>query len=135
MHSRLERLAPLSGIGFLVLWIAGFFLAVADSPDFAAEPRENLEYYLDNKGSIIAGVIVSALALVLLLWFLGCVRAAMVRAEGGDARVAATGFAGGIIGVGLEMAAMAMFMLPARLHDGGKQLLLSAATMTAHGSI
>jgi hypothetical protein len=136
MQSRLERWAPLSGIGFLVLWIAGFFIAVADSPDFAARPAENLEYYVDNKGSIMAGVIVSALALVLLLWFLGCIRAAMVRAEGGEARVAATGFAGGIIGVGLEMAAMAMFIMPAlRLDERDKLSLESATTFTDLGNI
>jgi hypothetical protein len=136
MHSRLERWAPLSGIGFLVLWIAGFFLAVADSPDFAAKPSENLEYYVDHKGSIMAGVIVSALALVLLLWFIGCIRAALVRAEGGDARVAATAFAGGIIGVGLEMAAMAMFIMPAlRLDERDKLSLESATTFTDLGNI
>jgi len=136
MHSRLERWAPLTGIGFVVLWIVGFFLAVTDSPDFAARPAENLEYYVDNKGSIIGGAIASALALVLLVWFLGCIRAAMVRAEGGDARVAATGFAGGIIGVGLEMAAMAMFIMPAlRLDERDKLSLESATTFTDLGNI
>ena len=136
MHSRLERWAPLTGIGFVVLWIVGFFLAVTDSPDFAARPAENLEYYVDNKGSIIGGVIASALALVLLVWFLGCIRAAMVRAEGGDARVAATGFAGGIIGVGLEMTAMAMFIMPAlRLDERDKLSLESATTFTDLGNI
>jgi hypothetical protein len=136
MQSRLERLAPLSGVGFLVLWIAGFFLAVTDSPDFAAKPAENLEYYVDNKGSIIAGVIVSILALVFLLWFLGCIRAALVRAEGGDARVAATGFAGGIIGVGLTMASMGAFVMPAlRLEEQDKLSVDAATTFMDLGNI
>ena len=43
MLSRVERFAPLSGIVFLVLWIVGFFVAVADSPDFVDTPRENLK--------------------------------------------------------------------------------------------
>lgn len=136
MQSRLERWAPLTGIGFLILWIAGFFLAAADSPDFAAKPAENLEYYVDNKGSIIAGAIVSLLALVFLLWFVGCIRAALVGAEGGHARVAATGFAGGIIGVGLLAAAMGMFVMPAlRLDEQDKLTAEAATTFTDLGNI
>jgi hypothetical protein len=136
MHSRLERWAPLSGIGFVVLWIVGFFVAVSDSPDFAASPAENLEYYVDHKSDVILGVIVSVLALVLLLWFVGCLRAALVGAEGGVARVAATGFAGGIIGVGLLMASMGMFVMPAlRLDERDKLTVESATTFMDLGNI
>ena len=95
MQSRLERWAPLTGIGFVVLWIVGFFVAVTDSPDFAAKPAENLKYYVDDKSSIIAGVIVSLIGLLFLLWFVGSIRPRSLKAEGGDGRVSAIGFAGG----------------------------------------
>ena len=129
MHSRLERWAPLSGIGFVVLWIVGFFVTVTDSPDFAARPAENLEYYVDHKDSVLAGGFVLVIALVLLLWFVGCVRAALVRAEGGDARVAATGFGGGVIGVGLLMASAGMFLMPALRLDEQDRLTAETATV------
>jgi hypothetical protein len=136
MQSRLERWAPLTGIGFVVLWVVGFFLAVTDSPDFAAKPAENLKYYVDNKGSIIAGVIASLIGLLFLLWFVGSIRAALVKAEGGDARVSAIGFAGGIIGVGLLLVAMGMFVMPAlRLDEQDKLSAQGVTTFTDLGNI
>lgn len=128
MQSRIERLAPLTGIAFLVLWVVGFFVAVADSPDFLDSPAKNLKYYVDDKSSIIWGVLVSVIALAFLLWFLGSIRRTMLNAEQGDGRVTAISFAGGVVGIGLLLAAMGAFILPAlRLDEDNK---LSAATAT-----
>lgn len=129
MRSRLERLAPLTGIVFVVLWIIGFFVAVVDSPEFLAEPQENLEYYVDEKSSIMAGVIVSVIALAFLLWFLGSVRRALAAAELGDGRVTAVSFAGGVVGVALLLAAMGSFIVPALRLDERDELSAQSATV------
>jgi hypothetical protein len=113
---------------FLVLWLIGFFVVSADSPDFVDAPRENLEYYVDHKGSVMAGALISVIALVFLLWFLGSVRRALRDAEGDDGRVTAISFAGGIVGVSLLLAAMTAFVLPALRLD--EQDRLSAETAT-----
>jgi hypothetical protein len=129
MQSRLERLAPLTGIVFLVLWIVGFVIAAADSPDFVDAPRENLEYYIDEKSSIMAGALLSMIALVFLLWFLGSIRRQLLLAEGGDGRVTAISFAGGVVGVGLLLGAMAAFVLPALRLDEQDRLSAENATV------
>ena len=70
--SRLERLAPLTGVLFAVIMVVGF-LVVGDTPDADASPAEILDHY-DDDGKIFVGVMALLLAAVALLFFAGVLR-------------------------------------------------------------
>ena len=94
--SRLERLAPLTGVVFVALIIVSLILIAEDAPDFVEEPREVADYYAGNTGRLIAGFYIGALANVFLIWFAGSLRSALRSAEGGEGRLAAVAFGGGV---------------------------------------
>jgi hypothetical protein len=95
---RWERFAPLTGIVAVVFWIIGVLIieGLGDSPDDDAPAQEFAAYFEDEMGPIFAGFFFLALGTVFFVWFLGSLRAALVRAEGIPARVASIAFAGGI---------------------------------------
>lgn len=128
MQSRTERLAPLTGVAFLVLFVVGFALAGKDSPDFVDRPSKYLSYYADQEGSIIAGGIVLLLAGALLLWFMGSLRRVSLAAEGGDGRLTGIAFAGGAVGIALYVAGISAVMVPALRLDNDQKLTVETAT-------
>jgi hypothetical protein len=109
--SRLERLAPLSGVLVVLLTIASFII-VGEQPDFIDEPDAVAEFYADDPGKLIAGFYVDALGSVLLILFAGSVRSALRTAEGGEDRLAAVSFGGGV-------AAAVMFLVYDMLNLAG----------------
>ena len=63
-----DWLVPLTGVLFLVLLIAGFI--VAGEPPDADEPvQEIVDFYVDDKDSIIAGAFLTGLAAVAFVFF------------------------------------------------------------------
>lgn len=112
--SRMTRLAPLSGVAFAVLWVAGLGLATSGSPDEWLPPSEEVvRYYEQHTDAVIIGTLLVTGSLVFLLWFLGSARAAFGRAEGGDERVANIGFGGGLIGAAMILVGASATTLPA----------------------
>jgi hypothetical protein len=128
MQSRAERLAPLTGVGFLIFYIVGF-VVVGSTPDFMDSPAANLKYYVANDTDAMLGGMVLLLAAVFLLWFLGSIRRVLSMAEGGDGRVTAIGFAGGTVGVALLVAGLVAFVLPAARFDEQNKLDSITATV------
>jgi hypothetical protein len=119
--NKAARFAPLTGVVYVVLYVVGSVLGLADSPDFPASERKTLAYYVEHKSDVIAGGVVVMIGVVFLLWFLGSVRRACVAGEGGDGRISSIGFAGGAIGVGSFLAGAVALILPAvRLDEVGK---------------
>lgn len=134
MDTRVGRLAPLTGILFVVLYVAGFALT-ADSPEFMARPAENLRYYVEHKSDVIVAGVLLLLAFGLLLWFLGSVRRVLGAAEGGDHRVTAIAFGAGTVGAALMLAGVVAFVLPAlRLDERDRLDSVSATVMMDLGS-
>jgi hypothetical protein len=77
-----EWLVPLTGVGFIVLGIVSFI--VGGEPKSADEPvREIVNFYVDNKDSVEAGVFISVGAAVLLIFFGGYLRT-ILRAGAGQ---------------------------------------------------
>jgi hypothetical protein len=91
------RYAPLSGV--LAVALAVVSIIVTGFDDVAADDSvvTVVEFWRDNDSQQIAGAIISALALVPLLWFLGSLRSALRAAEGETGRLSAIAFAGGIV--------------------------------------
>ena len=99
-----DRLAAATGIAFVVMQIAtGVFMG--DTPDFDAGPREIRNYFIDDGGAILAVTMINAFSAFFFVWFLGSLRAVLRIAEGGQGRLSAVAFAGGLATITIAIAA------------------------------
>src|SRR5215212_6528361 len=67
---RSERLAPLSGIVFVVLLVLGFAVFGGDTPDIDDSGSKIVEYYNDHQGSQITAAILVTLSTLFLAVFI-----------------------------------------------------------------
>jgi hypothetical protein len=93
----LERFAPLTGIGFVVLVIVAVIVG-GETPGADDGIVKVVNYWKDNQDQAIASAIIAAISTVFLLWFAGVLRAVLALAEGPPARLANTAFGGAIVG-------------------------------------
>jgi hypothetical protein len=93
---RMQRLAPLTGVAFVVFVLAGFIVA-GDAPEFDAPAREVVEFYSDHEGQTILGSVLIGLASVLLIFFAATLRRALRRGEDGGGVLSVAAFGGGIV--------------------------------------
>ena len=98
MADRAERHAPLAGIAAVVLWSVSLFIVegVTNPPSENATPEKALAYFRGEETGIFISSFLFALGSLVFLWFVGSLRAALVAAEGGVARVANIAFAAGV---------------------------------------
>ena len=111
-RSRWGRLAPLTGVAFAVLAILGNLLQ-GSPPDFVDDPQKVVDFYTDNPGAILVGMNLALISLVFLVWFLSSLRRTLLAAEGGDGRLTAVAFGGGLIVTAMLMAGFAFNALGA----------------------
>jgi len=95
MAVRLERLAPLTGVGFFILIIVSFVIA-GSTPDIDDSTAEIVAFWRNNSGQQLTSAWFGGTAALFLLWFGGSLRRAIARAEDGDGRLAALSFGGAI---------------------------------------
>lgn len=93
-ESRLERLAPLTGVVFVALLVAGTL--VINNYDFLPPGDELKSFYESNSVRARTGYYLILLSAVLLLWFVGSLRSRLRSAEGGTGRLSAVAFGGGV---------------------------------------
>ncbi|MDQ3876287.1 MAG: hypothetical protein M3322_12215 [Actinomycetota bacterium] len=89
-----ERLAPLTGIVAVVLWVVGAVLLFG--PTDTDDAEEILTAYREDDGRITAGGFIFQLGTLFFIWFLGSLRSRLSWAEGGLARRAAIAFGAGL---------------------------------------
>lgn len=127
--SRWERLAPLTGIVFLVLGlVANLVIYPGSAPDFVDEPSKIVAFYEDDTSAIMTTDVINLISAFFLLWFLGSLRSALRRAEGGDGRVSAIAFAGGTAGVALLLASASADLVAALRADDQDRIDPAVAT-------
>jgi hypothetical protein len=118
--------APLTGIVAVVLLIASFAIG-GETPDFDDSGQEVIDFYVDNEGAQFAASLLEALGALFLLFFVGVLRSALRRSEGGTGGLSAVAFAGGIVqAVGLLSFAGFSFVLTDvgdKLEPGAAQAL------------
>jgi len=96
--------APLTGVAFVVLAIVSFTLA-GEPPDPEDPIAEIVEFYTDNKDSVMFGAALAAVAGTLLVFFAATLRTALQAGRGADSSlptVALIGAAIFAIGVALD---------------------------------
>jgi hypothetical protein len=96
MTARWERLAALTGVAAVALWIAGVLVLETVSPEDEKSPESLLAYFEDEGTTLLVGAFLFALGTAFFVWFLGSLRAAFLAGEGMPGRVTAIAFAGGI---------------------------------------
>ena len=90
-----EWMAPLTGLAFLALLIAGF--AIGGEPPEAKDPiADILDYYTDGDKAMFGGLLVGAAA-VLLVYFAGYLRKVLSDAEGVGGVLSSIAFGGSLI--------------------------------------
>lgn len=133
MDATMRRYAPLTGIVFVVLYVIGSIVGMSDSPDFAGTSQEITDFYLDKKDEILIATIIAAIATPFYFWFLGCLRSAIARAEGGTTRLASTAFGAGVAaGAAGVSGVMINAMGALRVEEQGT---IASATATAYYDI
>jgi len=100
MTDRYARYGAATGIGFVILVVIGF-LTQPTPPDADAPASEVLNYVVDHQNALHAEQLVFGIAGLLFIWFIGTLRSALVTAEGGNGRLATTGYGAGLLGVGI----------------------------------
>jgi hypothetical protein len=114
MDATLKRFSPLSGVVFVALYVAGTIVSMKDSPDFAGDSASIQTYFENQSEWIICGGVLGLIALPFWFLYLGNLRSAIAKAEGGAERLAATVFAAGaaaaaVGGAGLGIGIMGAF--------------------------
>jgi hypothetical protein len=92
-RSTLERLAPLTGVAFVVLFIAAFAIS-GETPDVDDPVDEVRDYWVDNDAENIWSAAFVLWGSVLAIWFGASLRTALRRAEGEPGRLSGLVFAG-----------------------------------------
>jgi hypothetical protein len=93
--SRWERLAPLTGVLAVALWILGAILITSNEPGEDATANESLAF-LRDEGPIYGASWAWGLGTLFFIWFLGSLRARLAAAEGPPNRLTAIAFGSGI---------------------------------------
>jgi hypothetical protein len=95
-RSTLERLAPLTGILFVALFIASFAIT-GETPDINDTQDEVVSFWQDNDTEAMFGAAMIMWGSIFAVWFGGSLRGALRRASDDADRLAALTFAGWVI--------------------------------------
>ena len=110
--SRIDRVAPLSGFVFAVVFALGSGVWAFDQPSRDAESAELLRFYDDTSTEILIGGTTSLVAIVFLVWFGAILRERLLAASGSEqSGLPLLAFAGTVllaaVGLGAETINMA----------------------------
>ena len=98
-----RKLDAATGIGFAVLSIVGF--ALPGTPPKADDSVATIgDFFVDHRKEVLVGNFVIGVGAILFLWWVGALRSYLRSAEGGEGRLSAAAFGGGIAGIALLLA-------------------------------
>jgi hypothetical protein len=95
-RSTLERLAPLTGLAFVALFIASFIVG-GETPDVNDSVDTVVNYWRDNDTEAQFSAALLMWGSVFAIWFGASVRTALRRVEGEPGRLSALAFAGWVV--------------------------------------
>jgi hypothetical protein len=94
-ESRLEKLAPLSGLVTVVLFIIAAALTTT-TLEYLPPAEEIADNFSANSTRISVGAYLGTLSAFFLIWFAGSVRNTLHEREGGTGRLSVIAFGGGV---------------------------------------
>lgn len=136
---REARLAPLSGVVFVVLLVTAAL--VIGNFDFMPPAGEVADFYQNDSTRIMTGAYLGLLATVFLLWFSGSIYSSLHRGESGSGRLAVSAFGGGVFASGLialgfvaTIAGAERAMLRGPIDPDAAAALFDLASLSASGA-
>ena len=93
-ESRLERLAPLTGVISVALFIIGSL--VISIYDYLPPAQKVADYLNGNATRVSTGAYLASISAFFLIWFAGSVHSALREREGGTGRLSMVAFGGGV---------------------------------------
>lgn len=114
-----SRLAPFTGVLFVVLWVAATF--VARTPDSQDGASSAAAFYTDssNRWMMVVSAYMFVVAALVFLGFLVSLRERLLAAEGGSAPLTTLAFSSGAVAVALMLAGtFALAAVPAGIAFG-----------------
>ena len=101
-----EQLGAGTGIVVAALLAVSFVIGLSpEPPDLDAGPLAFSKYVAANQDALQVQILLTSIAMLFFLWFLGSVRAGARAAEGGAGRVSAIASGGGIVGAAFVLLA------------------------------
>lgn len=116
-----QRLAPLTGAGFVVLYFVGFAFIGEVGSTSTPTPGEVVDLLEDGPVQVLVGAYLSLVSAAFLLWFAGILRATLRAGEGDAGRFSAVAFGGGVAAataMSIGFAVMAQAALRAESDEG-----------------
>lgn len=109
-RGRLERVAPLAGALFTVVFAVGI-LTSGDTPGTGSSGEEVISHYADG-GKVFVGIFALLIAAILFMFFAGLLRGVLAGSSGAPAWLATVVFGGAVIyAAALAIFAMSQVML------------------------
>lgn len=96
MTSRGSRIAPLTGVLAVALFVLAFIIS-GETPDTEDTAEEIVSFYVDDDSAQIAGSVLVAYGAVALLFFLGALRNRLRSEERAGSGLSAVAFGGGLL--------------------------------------
>lgn len=88
---------PLTGVLFIAMAIAGFIVG-GEPPDASGNSaNEIVQFYTDNQGRVMAGIIILSIATVLFVFFASYLRSVLDRGAGEDGMFSRIAFVGAVV--------------------------------------
>jgi hypothetical protein len=94
-----------TGIGFVVVGAVAFILP-GTPPKADDSSQEVAKFFVDKRDELLTSSALWLLAFAFFLWFLGSLRSYLRAAEGGEGRLSAAAFGGGVAAAALILAAI-----------------------------
>jgi hypothetical protein len=105
--SKGRRVDAATGIVAMALFTVGFLLP--GTPPKADDSVQKITSFLvDNRSELLVGNALIAVGAAFFLWWLGSLRSYLRAGEGGEGRISAAAFGGGILGISLTLGGAAL---------------------------
>jgi len=128
-NSRLEKLAPLTGVVAVVLMIIG--AALIGALVWLPSADRAVEIFSDNPIRVSAGGFAGSISAIFMIWFAGSVYSALREREGGTGRLSMVAFGGGVSS-GVVLAAGFSFVMVSGARAGAEGGISPAEAVTLY---
>jgi hypothetical protein len=109
MADQYERRGAAGGIASVLALIVGFGLVTSNAPGLDSSGQDFATFLSDHQSRIQIGLLILSVGIFAFIVFLGSLRSAIARAEGGTGRLAAIAYGSGLLSAGILLVGISAF--------------------------